>query len=190
MAKKKNQDINLLPQKEFEESGLGRTLKWLLTTFRYIVISIEMVVMIAFLSRFWLDAKSSELIDAIIQKKAVVASFASFENQFTSVQNKLQVFAKFANEKEKVSPVLVNIASQVPANITITNILIDNSKIEITADTGDENSASNFIRNLNVLPNFENATLTSLASKPSSSLISFTVSANLKERSQNAGVTN
>ncbi len=56
MAARKNQQlINLLPQEEFAVSTLGRILAWLMSTFRYIVIAVEMVVMLAFLSRFWLE---------------------------------------------------------------------------------------------------------------------------------------
>ena len=61
MPAKKEPEINLLPQEEFEGSVIGRILKWGLSTFRIIVIIVEMVVMAAFLSRFWLDAKNSDL---------------------------------------------------------------------------------------------------------------------------------
>ena len=61
----KNKSINLLPQEEFDASIFGRTLKWAMGTFRIIVIITEMVVMGAFLSRFWLDAQNSDLDNSI-----------------------------------------------------------------------------------------------------------------------------
>ena len=63
MPKKKN--INLLPKEEFDASVVGRLLRWAMGTFRIIVIITEMIVMAAFLSRFWLDAQNSDLNDEI-----------------------------------------------------------------------------------------------------------------------------
>lgn len=79
--KKKTKAINLLPQEAFAKTTLGRTLTWLLSTFRIIVISVEMVVVVAFLSRFWLDARITDLNDELKQKQAVITSLATFEKR-------------------------------------------------------------------------------------------------------------
>ena len=50
----RKEEINLLPQKGFEATTAGRILAWILSTFRIIVIITELLVMVAFLSRFWL----------------------------------------------------------------------------------------------------------------------------------------
>ena len=89
MAARKKRQINLLPQEEFAASTLGRVLNWLLTTFRYIVIVTEIVVMTAFLSRFWLDAKSTDLNELIKQKQAVIAASADFEKEFRLTKDNL-----------------------------------------------------------------------------------------------------
>jgi Tfp pilus assembly protein PilN len=185
MAKKKFEpEINLLPQEEFQASTLGRTLRWLLTTFRYIVIATEMIVMAAFLSRFALDARSSDLIDAINQKKSIISSYSTFESQFRTTQVRLKTYASYANENQKVSPVIDNISSLLPSDITLTEINIDGAKIQISAQTQNENSASNFISSLNSSNLLSNANIQSIESKAAGQSISFTVAAGIKERSQ------
>ena len=132
MAKKKKiEEINLLPQEEFQASTIGRVLQWLLSTFRYIVISTEMIVMIAFLSRFWLDARSADLTDAINQKQAVIASYSTFESTFRSTQQKLTIFNSFSQDQTRINPVIADITANVPSDINLTEITIDNEKVEI-----------------------------------------------------------
>ena len=185
MAKKKKEPrINLLPQEEFQASTLGRVLKWLLTTFRYIVIATEMIVMIAFLSRFWLDARSGDLTDAINQKKAIIASYSKFENTFRSTQNKLKTFVAFTGSNSTASPIIADISSKIPANIILTDISINGPKIEITAQSPDVASASNFINNLNSSTTLQDMQLTSVESK-SAGTISFIVSGQIKGRGAN-----
>jgi Tfp pilus assembly protein PilN len=185
MAKKKNQEINLLPQKEFEASTFGRILKWLVTTFRYIVISVEMVVMIAFLSRFYLDAKSADLIDSITQKQAVIASYQKFEEQFRSTQNKLKSFVKFTGNSAVTTPLVNDISSKIPSNITLTELNVNGEKLELTAFALDESSASNFINNLNSSNLLTNISLTEVTQKQGIQGIFFTITANLKDRRTN-----
>ncbi len=183
MAAQKKNHINLLPQEEFESSTIGRILKWLLSTFRYIVIGTEMIVMVAFLSRFWLDARSADLINAINQKQSIISSYSTFENQFRSVQEKLKTFQRFASLNQKASPILTDISSRLPGDIILTNVMLNNSKLQITAQTANSTSASAFVNNLNSSSLLKNMALTSIESKEGFN-ISFTITGLVKERSQ------
>lgn len=186
MAKKKIENqINLLPQEEFDASTLGRTLKWLLGTFRYLVISTEMVVMVAFLSRFWLDARSNDLIDSINQKKAVIASYSSFEKQFRNTQKQLSIFKKYSSEKLYLSPLLTQIAEAVPANASLTEISVNANKVTIGGQANDEFTASNFVSSLNSISLLHDISLISVESKKDSISLSFTIDAKLNERNIN-----
>ena len=93
MPVKKQKQINLLPQDEFEKSPVGRILHWAVTTFRTIVIITELIVIIAFLSRFWLDAKNADLNDIIGQNQTVIASYEDFETEFRGVQQRTKIFS-------------------------------------------------------------------------------------------------
>ena len=179
MAKNtKEPQINLLPQEEFEASTFGRIIKWLLGTFRYIVIGTEMIVMVAFLSRFWLDAKSNDLIDAINQKKAIIASYSSFETQFRATQDKLKLFSQFANPAKKTSPILEDISSKIPSDVTLSEVSTDGSKIELTASASSESSASQFVTNLNSSTLLSNMAITTVQSKEN--ILIFTIKGTIK----------
>lgn len=182
---KKIIEINLLPQKEFEASTFGRVLKWLVSTFRYIVITTEMVVMVAFLSRFYLDAKSADLIDSINQKQAIISSYQAFETQFRSTQNKLKSFVNFTGNSAIVTPVIEDISSKIPANITITEMSINGQKLEITAFAQDQSSTGVFINNLNSSVFLTDVGLASVVQKQNIQGIFFTITASLRERSSN-----
>src|SRR3990167_2313941 len=64
--------VNLLPADRFEFSPLGRFLIWALSTGRLIVVLTELVVIGAFLSRFWFDRKLSDLRQTRMQRTASV----------------------------------------------------------------------------------------------------------------------
>lgn len=185
MAKKtKELTINLLPQEEFDASTLGRVLKWILTTFRYIVTVTEMIVMIAFLSRFWFDARSADLIDSINQRSAIVASYSAFESKFRTTQDKLKIYQSFSLDSQRLSPTIEDLSTRVPSDVTLTEISINNSKIEITAQSQNENSITNFINNLNASTFTADASLKSVESR-SGPTTAYAITASLKGRNTN-----
>lgn len=64
--------VNLLPHERFEFSRLGRLLMWALSTGRIVVVITELVVIGAFLSRFWFDRQLSDLRQVRMQRTASV----------------------------------------------------------------------------------------------------------------------
>ncbi len=66
--------VNLLPRERFEYSSLGRFLVWALSTGRLVVVLTELVVIGAFVSRFWFDRKLSDLRQVRMQRTAAVAA--------------------------------------------------------------------------------------------------------------------
>ena len=66
--------INLLPKSDFEASFWGKFLKWGVSSGRYLVILTELVVIVAFLSRFKLDWDYAAVRDRINGKRAVLAA--------------------------------------------------------------------------------------------------------------------
>lgn len=181
MPAKKEIKVNLLPQKEFERSTLGRILKWAVSSFRIIVIVTEMIVMAAFLSRFWLDANNSDLNDAISQKKAVIASFAETENKFRTFQKQIDVFSKITSLSQK-SEYLSLITSLTPPEVTLNSISDSENSVQITAYSGSEQKISQFIKNLSSNSKFKDVSLSKINSgEDNPSLIVFTIKAGISE---------
>jgi Tfp pilus assembly protein PilN len=163
MAKPKEIRINLLPQKEFEASILGRILKWALSTLRIIVIVTEMLVMSAFLLRFWLDAKNSDLNEAISQKIAVISAYQDVENEFRLAQKKINIFAKLTQEPIKSEKIKV-ISQSLPPEISLTSVSLDKDSFQIKGVSGNEQSISQFIVNLESAEEFSQVELVQLDS--------------------------
>src|SRR3989304_6667942 len=104
--KKSTHQINLLPQEQFAASTSGRILAWALSTFRIIVIITELVVILAFLSRFFLDAQNADLSEQIEQKSGIVAASSDFEKTFRQTQKKLEIFSVLTDQEKLATGVL------------------------------------------------------------------------------------
>lgn len=140
-------NINLLPQEEFEASTLGRVLRWGMGTFRIIVILTEMVVMTAFLSRFWLDAQNSDLSDKIKIQSAQISAQSPFETEFKGLQNKLNIFNKITSS-DKSTNVIGLISSKVPNGVVLSSISIKSNSVDVTGDSQSEVYTAQLISNL------------------------------------------
>jgi len=139
--------INLLPQEEFNVSITGRVLKWAMGTFRIIVIVTEMVVMAAFLSRFWLDAQNSDLSNAIKVKSAQITAQASVEKEFRTVQSKVNIF-KEIQTSAKSAQIIDAVTSKLPADAILTSISVSEGTGLISGTSQDESGIAQFITNL------------------------------------------
>lgn len=159
----KNKSINLLPQEEFEASTMGRVLKWAMGTFRIIVIITEMIVMGAFLSRFWLDAQNSDLNDAIRVKNAQISAQSEFETEFRGLQSKLSIIKTLSQDK-KVSEKINSVSNKVPGDVLLSSISFDSTSIQIKGNGNSEIGISQFISNLKEEKDFKTVEIASLGS--------------------------
>ena len=172
MAAQRQRQINLLPQEEFEASTFGRILKWLLSTFRILVIATEMIVMIAFLSRFWLDSRRSDLDDDIKTKQAVLAATSDFEKQFRLIQKQLKIFSSLSS-KPAATDILNTITQYQPSSVILTAVTLSNDTIQIKGVAPTEVEVGQFITNLSSEKSFKSVTLTQAETQSESSLIEF-----------------
>ena len=180
-ARKKAKNINLLPQEEFASSTLGRVLAWALSTFRVIVIITEVVVMGAFLSRFWLDARVSDLNDEITQKRAVLEATSEFEENFKSAQQRLGIFTALASEETGAASTLETITSYIPTNVTLTSYNFLPHKATVKGVSASERSIAQFIANLESEESFGEITISQLgAAEDQVSQLLFTLDISLE----------
>lgn len=181
-AQKKEGEINLLPQDEFEKTTLGRTLKWALSTFRIIVIITEMVVMLAFLSRFWLDARSNDLNELITQNQAVISASSDFETQFRDTQRKLKIFSSLTKEETPISQTLSTITGLLPPDVLLSSFSFIEDSIQIKGVAGGERGIAQFIANLDAKDEFEKIELVNANTSPEEeSTVIFTLKITLKK---------
>ena len=127
-------DLSLLPKKG-EYSVIGKITTWVLTVGRFIVVFTELLVIGAFLSRFWLDQKNTDLSEAIRQEKMILESTAPFEKEFNLFQARTNEVDKKLDETFTPLLPLEKVLAVLPQDI----ILV---KYEFTAGVKNEASFS------------------------------------------------
>lgn len=171
----KNKSINLLPQEEFDASLLGRTLKWAMGSFRIIVILTEMIVMAAFLSRFWLDAQNASLDDSIKVASAQISTQSNFEKEFRGVQQKLSIYKQITADATE-SGKLDLVASKIPTDLVLSSVTVQGNSTQIKGTSGSEVDVAQFISNLKSDPTVKKVDLDSIgSSQQNQSLLTFLI---------------
>lgn len=173
--KDKEHKINLLPQEEFAGTTLGRTLKWAMGSFRIIVIVTEMVVMAAFLSRFWLDARNADLNDLIKQKVAVISASSEVETEFRDTQKKLKIFSTLAAQEGAVSNTINRITSALPSDVFLISYSFNQESIQVKGSSPSEVSIAQFIVNLENSDIFEKVSLSNVDTAQEETSLTFTL---------------
>ena len=171
----KSKSINLLPQEEFESSITGRILRWAMTTFRFIVVVTELIVMGAFLSRFWLDAKNSDLNDLLSIKGDQISSQSDFEKTFRGLQGRLKIVQELGKEKLP-SETLNKVMAKVPNEVSLQSMSHQEDSLQIKGAAGSELSIAQFVSNLKSDTSFKTVTLGQVGSSENSTALTlFTV---------------
>lgn len=176
MAAQKN-GINLLPESRFEKSAWGEFLKWALTFGRWIVIFTELVVILAFLSRFKLDRDLTDLYDRIEQKQAIIESVRTFEEEFRLLQKKIKVIKALEESQLGSEPLLFHLASTIPEDVYLDNLSVSEGELTIEAYALNENGLRNFLTNLMASKEFSDISLGKTEREAEENIIHFYLSA-------------
>lgn len=156
--------IDLLPQEEWERGTFGKILKWALTIGRHIVIFTELIVIIAFLSRFKLDRDMTDLTDKIKQKQAIVQSSQQFENKFRFLQKELETIKELKAKQLEADLVVAELGSKIPVDVYLSDFSVSKGEVSMNALALSEGGLATFIRNLKSSSKFENLVLAQVSS--------------------------
>lgn len=124
--------VNFLPSDRFEFSKTGKFLNWALTTGRYLVVMTELVVTVAFLSRFWFDRILTDLRESRFQKEVTVDSFKDFEQKFLSIQTRLNFVKQTVDASLKADGELATINELSPKGVDYSQIQIDSDRTSLS----------------------------------------------------------
>lgn len=130
MAARKK-EINLLPKEPWETGILGQLIPWTLSVGRYVVVFVELIVIGAFLSRFGLDRKLTDLNEKIKQKQALVSSYGDLEANFIRVQQQLNKIKTTDETAVKINEVLENIGRITPIDAAYDSIMINQEEVSL-----------------------------------------------------------
>jgi Tfp pilus assembly protein PilN len=175
-------EVSLLPESENPNSFNARLMRWLTTSGRVIIIVTELLVIAAFISRFWLDRKNADLSELIRHQQAILETTKDFEKEYSFLQQKLSIIKKFYTSEPDYDKKLDSLVQSTPADIIFKDINITKNKTdeEITAQVAltayNESSIIDFITNLTVNPDIESVNLNQIEKKPRENKYSLSIS--------------
>jgi Tfp pilus assembly protein PilN len=164
-------EVSLLPSEDNANSFWPRFTKWITTVGRVVIIFTELIVILAFLSRFWLDRKNSDLSESIRQQKAIIGSTLDFEADYNSLQQRLKFITDFYRQQPDYLSALNSSLSSLPEGIYFQNFSLNydeissrlSSKIELY--TYQEDSLVSFINNLRLNPDIDSVNVQKIEKK-------------------------
>ena len=137
-AKYKEKEINLLPKDQWEKGVIGRILHWALNVGRYVVVFTELIVISAFLFRFGLDRKLTDLNEEMKQKQSIVKSYGDLEEKFRRLQFQLETVKTTGDEAINAGLILANISKITPLDTVYSSININEENISLEGQTFSE----------------------------------------------------
>ena len=177
---------NLLIRSSYRLKFHTRLIKWLLSSGRYIVIIVEMIVIGAFVYRYKLDADLVSLQEDIVQQSAYVQSLKRDEDLIRLTQFQLSSIKTARDADLDVATFLSTVATLTPKNIKLTTLSINNGgdikttpTFSLNGTTTSNDQLSLFLKTLQKDPQFANVTLSNLSFE---GLTTFTITGELVKK--------
>ncbi len=170
--------INLLGSQDLEHTPWGRIVAWATTYGRYIMITTEIVVLLAFISRFSLDRKNTDLTEEVTQKQAILEANSSFEQSIRSIQQNISTAQLLLANQSKPVDVVSMMETVLPADVYLTSFSIINNKLTMEANAGSTAGFAQLISNFQAIKQFQNVALNGVTQSPATG-ISFLLTADV-----------
>mgnify|MGYP006419764343 CR=1 FL=1 len=157
-------NINLVPKDPFFETMIGRSLKWALSAGRYIVMFTELIVVLSFVTRFYLDRQITDLNREIFQKESVIQSYGDFEQEVRDIQERLSQYEQIEQEGNIVDtfPLLAEV---IPTGIELEELVIYPDRVALKGTVLSQKSLNVLINNLQISPDFNNIVVSTIESE-------------------------
>ncbi len=166
--------ISLLPSENDPNNIVNRTINWLTSVGRVIIIFTELIVVGAFVSRFWLDRTNADLSETLRQQKAIIDSTKEFQQDFSLVKARLDKIDKLLTSPN-LSVSLNSIFKSTPSQIFFQKIQLspntDNLDTQLDIIAFDNNMAVSFISNLIANPDIESVSIRKIEKAPKTSFL-------------------
>lgn len=181
MPAKKTLRVNLAPKDEFEASIIGRILKWALTAGKSIVILTEFVVILAFLSRFKLDMDLNDLNEIIVQKQAIVESYADVEREMRQLVKLSEVAADGVEKSIGARDFIASITARVPREVTFESMEVAKDFVAIKGGASTEAGLAAFLNSIRLDERFNSVAVGEIQFNQRRGVIEFSVVARKQE---------
>lgn len=176
----KKRKINLLVKEGFENTTLGRFLNWALTAGRVIVIATELIVILAFLSRFQLDRTLTDLNEKNQARKAQIEALADFEETFRSAQARLKAYAEWDTSILGSEALILEVASLLPADVSLESISFSGKTVSLRGTALSEAGLAGFLKELKESEKFQDVALNDITLDTTTQILGFTINGGIK----------
>jgi hypothetical protein len=157
--------INLVKNKQVPI--LDKFLNWVLTVGRLIVIITEIVAVSAFIYRFSLDERLSDIHSAIKQKQNIVSVLKNDEAKYRNLQERIAVAASFLTKNGTPNKTVSDIVGLIPSSIKISNLVINKKQVSLTITVSSISTLSNFVDSLKNYSDMKSISIDSIENRPS-----------------------
>lgn len=172
-------NLDLLKPQSNPEKLHVKLLRWVLGSGRFIFILVETLVLIAFFTRFKLDADLASRKEAIEEQIPYIESLRPYEMLIRQTQLKLSTIKAFNQNNPDYSGVLNKLAEHIPVSVKINSLsmekVVNKSLIHINAETPGHSDLSAFVNNLKQDKYFTEVNLVSVGLEEN--LLKFTIEA-------------
>jgi Tfp pilus assembly protein PilN len=151
--------INLLGQDALEHTPWGRLITWATTYGRYIMITTEIIVLLAFISRFSLDRKLTDLTEEISQKQAIIEANKPFEDDIRALQGQLTQIKTLLAGQEAPMDVIDLIVRYLPPDVYLESYEFSGNKLTVSATAATNEGFSLFLGRLQTASILSNITI-------------------------------
>lgn len=175
-------NLDLLKPQSSPEKLLVKLVRWLLSTGRYIFVSVEAIVLVAFVIRFKLDADLASNKEAIEAQIPYIESLKPYEVLIRQTQLKLATITGFNTSVTDYPQILKKIADDTPLGAKIVNLNLEKTVgkviIQINAQAQSNNDVVTLVTGLRDDQYFSDVNLSSLGLEQG--LIKFTIETSVK----------
>lgn len=158
--------INLLAEENLEESPVARIINWSITLGRYIMITTEIIVLLAFVSRFSLDRKLTDLNEAIEQKQVIIEANYQFEADFKNLQKDLANIKSIISAQHKPYQILTTFKTLLPVDAYLESINLTSTSLTGKVIVGTTDSFAMLINNMQAIGIFKEIELGEIKKDP------------------------
>jgi Tfp pilus assembly protein PilN len=166
----KDVSINLIGNQDLEHTPWGRIVLWATTYGRYIMITTEIIVLLAFISRFSLDRKLTDLNEEIGQKQTIIEANSTFEKEVKSLQVNINSTQKVMNTQDLPVNLAILFESLLPPDVYLTSADLSLGGVSVDVIAGSIGGFSQFIANLESSKFLKNVTLGDVTRNPTSGI--------------------
>jgi len=172
--------INLI--KERKPHFIDQFISWSLTIGRALVIITETIALSAFLYRFDLDARISDLHDDIKSRQNIVQYYKPTEDNFRNLQDRLLLASAIVKTQNQTLTLYRDISGLIPPTMSIKTFIFSPDTIKMQVSVPSIDSLSQFTKSLQAYSGTTKVSLDTIENKPGLGIILANITANFKKQ--------